>query len=552
MSADEPSAERTGAFAAFLALVEEDSLTDGSEASDGEASDGEASDGEASDGEASDGEASDGEASDGVESASDQLTLADVIASLYRSYPEIEQARQLTPLASGELLATYGAYDTKFKAESLSEPTGFYENYRQSLGFARQLWWGGYVAAGYRIGRGDFQPWYQERLTEEAGEVKVAWIQPLLRGRAIDPQRVAVFQASLAQRAATPQLMQQILTNSAQAISAYWQWVAAGAVLEAQRELLNLAQVRAKQIEVGVEAGKFKRVDLIFNEVLIAEREADVLKSQQKFRSSAIKLGLYLRDESGAPMIPDQEWLPKRFPMIEEMPPFDLQAELAVTLARRPELQTLTLDIQGLQWDRRLACNDMLPTFDFVSEVSQDMGPAASKSDDKDQLVLVLGFQSQVPIQRRKARGKIQATSAKIRQVNEKLRLSRDKVATELAVAYNRLTLAAQTVEQREISLRGALDVLNRYRVGFEQGFVDLIDLNLLESKANESEIKLVDAQQDWFEALGELQIALAIDPLEQAIKLSAVPSSEMIGPGNLPELPPLKENEFAKEDSNQ
>ncbi|MFU7559821.1 TolC family protein [Roseiconus sp. JC912] len=465
------------------------------------------------------------------------LTLADVVASLYRSYPEIEQAREINVIASGERVSAYGAYDTKFQAESLSEPTGFYENYRNSLGLARQLWWGGYLSAGYRIGRGEFQPWYGERATHEAGEGKLTWIQPLLRGRALDAERVAVFQASLARAAAGPQLLQQILASSRDATIAYWGWVTSGAVLEAQQELLALAEVRSKQITAGVEAGKFKRVDLIFNEQLIAERKAEVLKAEQKYRSSSIKLSLYLRDSTGNPLVPEDEWLPHQFPSIQSDLQVNLQNELVSAFSRRPEPQILNFQLQQVHWDRRLACNDMLPTLDFVSQASQDVGPPASSKDDKGDFELVIGIQSEVPIQRRKARGKIQSTSAKMRQLNEKIRLVRDKIATEIAIANNRLNLSAQVVEQRETAFRSALDTLTRYRIGFEQGYIDLIYLNLLETKANETEIKLVEAQQDWFLALSELQLSLGLDPLEQAMIIASLPESELVGPGNVPEI---------------
>ncbi len=251
---------------------------------------------------------------------------------------------------------------------------GFYENYRNGLGVARQTWWGGYVAAGYRIGRGSFQPWYKERQTNEGGEFKVGVSQPLLQGRAIDAQRVAVFQASLDQQAAQPIVQQAILETSREATSLYWQWVALGAVFEAQRELLALAEKRGEQFEAGVKAGKFAEIDLILNQQLIAERRTKVLESEQKFRTIAFKLALYLRDDAGQPLLPSDNWLPTQFPVIEPPPPSDLQDDLAAALIRRPEPQILQYELRQIQLDRRLAGNDLLPRFDLVAEASQDVG----------------------------------------------------------------------------------------------------------------------------------------------------------------------------------
>ena len=77
-----------------------------------------------------------------VENAS--LALSDVIASVYRAFPIIEQARLQANIAGGEQIAAHGAYDTKLQGYTLNQPIGFYETYRHGLGAARQLWWGQY------------------------------------------------------------------------------------------------------------------------------------------------------------------------------------------------------------------------------------------------------------------------------------------------------------------------------------------------------------------------------------------------------------------------
>ena len=132
--------------------------------------------------------------------------------------------------------------------------------------------------------------------------------------------------------------------------------------------------------------------------------------------------------------------------------------------------------------------------------------------------------------QRRKARGKIQSTSAKITQIEQKLRLLRDKIGVELQTAHNALILSSQMVDQSALSLRASVDTLTRYRFAFERGKVDLIYINLLESKVNESEINLIEAQRKWFSALADMQAALGLDPLDQAISLSNLPPATRLG----------------------
>lgn len=479
---------------------------------------------------------------------SDALKLEDVIASLYRYFPLIQQARLESSRAAGQLVGAYGAYDTKLQGYTLNEPTGFYRNYRNGIGVARQTWWGTYLSAGYRIGRGDFQPWYKERETNNGGEFKLAMEVPLLQGRAIDAQRVAVFQANVAQQAVEPLVQQSILSTSIAAASAYWEWLGAGASLKAQRELLVLAEQRGEQFEIGVKAEKFAEIDLIFNQQLIAERRAKAFEAEQKFRATAFKLSLFLRDDGGQPIVPNDDWLPEYFPDLGPMPSNNFQSDLADALSRRPEPQLLRLEMQQIQYERQLATNNLLPRLDVISEASQDTGVPASKSNDKGRFELLVGVQSDVPIQRRYAKGKMQETAAKIAQINEKLRLQQDKIGVELQSAYNSLTIAIQVIQATELLLRTSTDTLSRYRFGFDRGKVDLVYINLLESKVNEAEIKLVEAQRNALVALAEMQAALGLDPLDQAMIISTLPLSSRPGPGRLPKPTELEQDQFDKD----
>jgi hypothetical protein len=450
------------------------------------------------------------------------LLLADVIASVYRAYPSIEKARLEGNLTQGLVLEAFGAYDTKLQGYSLAEPLGFYNNYRQGLGVARQTWWGGYLSAGYRIGRGDFAPWYKERETNRGGEFKLGVGMPLLQGRAIDPERVTVFQAQLAERAVGPMVQNAILWNSREAAMVYWDWVTAGAAVRAQRDLLDLSVRRGEIFERGFEVGRIAQVDVILNAQLIAERQAKLLELEQKLRASSFKLSLYLRNEMGLPIIPPDLWLPRGFPPIERLDGRDYNRDLADAINRRPELALLQIQQRQVQIEQELARNDLLPSLDLLAEASQDVGTPVSPLNDKGQFELLVGLQGEVPIQRRKARGKIQSTAAKIGQLDQELRLQRDRIGTELQTAYNALALSREVVEQTEIALRTARETLRRFLFGLQAGSgkVDLIFINLLETKVNEVELKLLESRRNWYFALVDMQTALGLDPLDQAMLL--------------------------------
>ncbi|MEC8556349.1 MAG: TolC family protein [Planctomycetota bacterium] len=409
-----------------------------------------------------------------------------------------------------------------------------YRNFRHGLGVSRRTWWGGYLAAGYRLGRGDFQPWYKERETNEGGEFKVALGIPLLQGRAIDPRRVAVFQASLGRQAVEPQIQREILISALEASAYYWKWVAEGNKLQIQRALVELAAKRQKQFQAGQEAGRFAEVDVFLNNQLLAEHRNKMLEVEQKFRQAGFKLSLYLRDEFGNPRLPPESWLPEHFPRTYQLDPLDVDSEMALAASRRPEINLLQLSLQSQQIDQRLARDQLLPTIDLYTEGSQDVGTPASSSNDKGQFQLAAGLQGSLPIQRRKARGKIQSTASKIAQINQELRLQRNKIGVEIQEADNAIRFAAQQLEQSKQAVEYAITTLRSYQYAYNKGYEDLLYLNIVETKAFETEVKLVEAQSDWFFALSQLQAALALDPLAEAMEITDLPPADYPGPDDM------------------
>ena len=450
-----------------------------------------------------------------------RLQLSDVVASTYRAFPLLEIARLQAGVAGGQQLSALGAYDVKLEYYSLNQPVGFYETYRNGIGVARQLWWGGYASAGYKTGRGEFEPWYKERETNEGGEFKVAIVQPLLQGRAIDPSRVELFQSNLRRQAVGPEIQNQVLIAGQEAARAFWNWVEIGNVLKSQERLLDIAVKRGEQLELSKAAGLSSALQVSLNAQEIYKRLIKRNETRQKFLDSAIKLSLYLRDESGRPMLVPPDWLPSDFPEVARVPAGDFEADLQTAFSARPELVLIELDRQSLRWDVALARNQLLPNVDFAIQTTQDVGAAASSINDKGDFQVEAGVTGGVPIQRRKATGKIQSTDAKLMQLMQKLEFQRNKIAMELQTARNALDIAQQNVVAAQELLNQANITLDFFRLSVDAGRTDLFFLLNQEVKVNDSEIALLEAERDFFTALAAMQAALGLDPLEQAAALT-------------------------------
>jgi outer membrane protein TolC len=440
-----------------------------------------------------------------------ELLLEDVIASVHRSYPLLEAALASRTIAFGDHLAAHGAYDLKLKGASENGPLGFYETYRHSVGFERATYGGGSVFGGYRIGRGEFQPWYLERQTDDGGEFKGGFSLPLARDVLIDERRARLWQTELGQQQVEPEIRLQRIDFVRAASYAYWDWVAAGRRYQIAASLLGLAQGRDDAIRRKVETGDSDPPVLQDNRRLIVSREAKLLDAERKLAQSAIQLSLFLRNAEGEPVVPERDTLPG-FPSPAAPDAAQRDADVQAALANRPELRSLRLLRRQYEIDLAAARNELLPDVQAVVAAAQDVGDPATAKRDKSEFELEAGLYLDVPLERRKARGKLAAVEGKLQQVAAKARMTEDKIVADVQMVYAALAAAYGQIERARESVELAEKLAAIERRKFELGESDLLSVNLREQQSAEAQGTLVDAYFDFYTAAADYLAALALE----------------------------------------
>ncbi len=436
------------------------------------------------------------------------LTFGIVAESVYNHFPVIRQATQARVEAFGDTISARGEFDDKLEAFTINQPLGFYENYRHGISVKSPVSRnGGELSAGYRIGDGNFEPWYGERETDEGGEFELGAILPLAQNRDVDVRRTQLRVALLTFQQTQPQLFDSILQSQREAIEFYWAWVGAGLQLRIQRELQSLAEDRVAQIDRQITEGDLAKIVGIDNKRLLAGREIKRVEADAKAGQAAYKLSLYFRDETGRPQLPPLSSVPHDLPGVDSEP-LDTASVIAAAVQRRPELDVLRLEEQKLNAELQLAANQMLPTIDLGLGLSQDVGGQTSSKGDKQPLTAEAALIGSVPIQRRKAIGKQRALRAKIAQLDAKFQLMTEKIGAEIGQAIVARNAAAQRVEQAKSLVDLARQTLAAGSIAFEGGDIDILLLNIYEQSLADAESSLVAAEVDYFVAEGLRHIA--------------------------------------------
>ncbi len=437
--------------------------------------------------------------SESVDDVPTKISLDAVLQSVRQCYPEIDIAIGELEAANGKVLASWGQFDQVLSAHTISHPLGFYQTYRNGVGLSRPLYQGGEVYGTYRIGDGNFEPWYGERETNEGGEFKAGFSLPLLKDRAIDGRRAKLFATGYQRDQLNSNVEARMLMFQRIATQAYWDWVAAGQAVQIQQRLLQLANQRVDQIKTRVKAGDLARIAQIDNDRLIAKRKNGLIKARRQLEKTAIKLSLFWRDESCNPTIPADNLVPEAFPESRPISDNQLLSDIETALSIRPELSELAAARKEASTELRYARNLTLPKVDVKGFAGQDVGGETSSLGDKTPFELQLGVLAEVPLQRREGIGKSRAAQGKLKQIDAKIGFTRDKIRSEIQDAASGINASQDQITQSRENLRLTRKSLELGRISFEEGDIDLLSLNIYESAVADAELQLLEAQLKQF-----------------------------------------------------
>jgi outer membrane protein TolC len=308
-----------------------------------------------------------------------------------------------------------------------------------------------------------------------------------------------------------PEIRTQLLIFVRDGSIAYWDWVAAGRTLVLAEQLLKIARDRDTKMRIQVREGDLAEYLVTDNERILVSRRVKLLESQRKFQTTAAKLSIYLRLDDGRPFVPGRDLLPEGFPEPSAVNRDLLEQDIVFAQERRPEITSL--DIQRRVYDVELnqARNLTQPELDATVMNSKDVG-GPTKSRDKTPYELEAGVSFAVPLQRRKAYGKLQAAQAKLAQLVAKRQYTADKIGVEVRSAVIALDLAFQAISQAREAIRLNEEMERFELIQLEGGKSDLLRVNLRETATFDSRVTEVEALVRYYESLAEYRAAVAAD----------------------------------------
>jgi outer membrane protein TolC len=426
--------------------------------------------------------------------AASPLSLEQVLMATQAHFPPLQAARQKRAVATAKLLAAEGSFDTKWKAKGEGVPLGYYQQGNMDVFLEQPMpFWGMTVLSGYRLGLGNFAVYDGKKATNVLGELRAGLVIPLLRDRDIDERRAKIGQAELDMVAADLDIRAKELKFAAEAVKAYWSWVAAGIAMQLIEQQLQLALTRNEAISRSVQLGELAPIELQENQRAILNRQAKQWEGIRKLQEAQIQLSLYMRQADGLPWRPPTDALPSGFPELPSPPPWQ-EMLLDTAYSYRPELLALEVQREQLDLALRQAENQLNPALDLRFDASQDLG---SGEKSREPFELSLGLHWDFPLQLRKAQGNLDELKAVQLQLAAETRFQREQIKAELQDRHSAYYLAWERLStlRREVETARQLEAAERQN--FRLGNSSLLVVNLREQNTLDAALRELDALAD-------------------------------------------------------
>ena len=433
------------------------------------------------------------------------LEMPEVLASVARSFPLLEAARREQDIAAGAAREARGAFDLKVKAAA-DTLQSYYDNDRLKATLEQPLApFGMTLFGGYRVGRGDFAQYDGKALTLDDGELSAGFNLPLLRDRSVDARRAGLRITDIGVDLAAQSVAKARLSYSKDALKQYWDWVAAGRQITVARALLDLAERRDSDLAAAVTLGQLAEVERTDNLRVILQRRSALVIGQRALEATAITLSIYYRGPDGAPLRPTPDRVPGSLPEPVPLQPEDEQRAIDDAMLRRPEVQSVLFKRNQQEVETRLAGNGVLPSLNLFADLSRDYGegPVTRRGNE-----LAAGLFFELPLQRRKATGKLVQAQAKLSVIDAELRFAQDRVRADVQDAASALRAAFASIDlvRRELEVARQLEALERDR--FDLGDSTQFLVNLRELNTADAAFREIKALVDYQKALVEFDAA--------------------------------------------
>ncbi len=439
------------------------------------------------------------------------LNFREYLGFVKKHHPVAKQAELNISVGEANLLKSRGGFDPKIEVDydrKKFEGSEYYDLLNAT--FKVPTWYGIELKANFEQNEGIFLN--PERTVPEEGLYSAGVSVPIAQGLLINDRMAALKKAKLFReqtKADRDLLVNEILYNAS---LAYFNWLEAYNEKEIYQNFLTNARVRFDGVKRSALVGDKAIIDTVEAKITVENRLLSLEQANVKLMKSALELSNYLWIGNNIPVelqsnvIPDND--------VDAVIDQTLQIQQALfteaDLVNHPKLRSLNYKIEGLQIDRRLKANKLLPKinleYNFLT-ASPEMANSLNTADYKG------GVTFRFPLFLRKERGEVKLAKYKIQDSQFELASIQVQIENKINAINNELESFKTQNNLIASIVTDYTTLLRAEERKFSFGESSLFLINSRESKLIDAELKRIQLQNKYFGTKARLFKNLAVNP---------------------------------------
>ena len=422
-----------------------------------------------------------------------------LVAVVKNYHPVVKSAAVGVRMAKAEVLASRGAFDPVFRTgNSRKEFDGvrYYDDLQTELKVP--TWYGVDLSAGQRT-----NPDETKGTVSYVG-VSVSLLQNLL----LDKRRAALQQAKLLVEQSEAERASVLNNLLRDALHAYWEWWEAHHLLRLVDSSLQNARDRFVLVKKAWQLGDRPAIDTIESLTQVQTFEVARTGVYTRLVKAELELSTYLWREGNEPYR-----LPAAaVPQAERSAGPLLLETLLAGAAAHPDLRQYSFKLAGLQVDRRLKFQSLLPDVDLkYNQLGKGRDLLQTAKAPLFENNYRFGFSVSVPLRLSQGRGDYQKAKLKIEQTTLDIATKQIQVKAKVQQAYAEWQQTTYQLLTQANAVTGYAALQRGEEIRFQNGESSLFLLNAREQKTLEAKQKLVELQAKNRMALASVKWAAGL-----------------------------------------
>ncbi len=439
------------------------------------------------------------------------LNFKEYLGYVKKYHPIAKQAELNIDIGQANLMKARGGFDPKLEVDYDRKEFKGLEYYDLlNATFKIPTWYGVEFKGGFEQNDGEFlNP--QNSVPEDGlfnAGVSVSVAQGLLINERMATLRKAKFFREQT-KADRDLLVNQILYDAS---LAYFDWLQAYNEKEIYENFLSNAQIRFEGIKRSAMAGDKAAIDTVEAKIAFQNRALSLEQAKVKLTKRSLELSNFLWLEGDIPVqlrpnvIPDNN--------VEEIIDSTLEIQGkpldSFNIDNHPKLQSLNFKIEGLEVDRKLKANKLLPKinleYNFLTE-TPDVGNSFNTAEYKG------GVYFSFPLFLRKERGDLKLAKFKLQDARFEFASTQLEIRNKVTGIYAELDSFINQNELIENIVKDYETLLAAEERKFSFGESSVFLINSRERSLIDSKLKQVEVQNKFFTTKAKLFNSLAVNP---------------------------------------